>query len=465
MNWLPDKVKKLAQSVLEAGGRAMLVGGGVRDHLLKVQPKDFDIEVYGLELDQVRKILKKFGPINAVGESYQVFKVDQNIDVSLPRKDKKVGKGHRGFEVSGDPDLSFEEATRRRDFTINAMMIDLNSFELVDLHEGQKDLKNKIIRMVDPKTFGEDSLRVLRAAQFASRLGFSIEPSTLSHCQKIELTDLPSERLWGEIEKILLLSPAPSLGFKYLYELGAVSQLFPELAALVGVPQEPEWHPEGDVDVHTLMVIDEARLRIDDLDYPKKIVVMLAALCHDFGKPAVTGERNGRIRSIGHEEAGVPPTLSFLDRLGVYKIQGYDVRAQILAIVKQHLKPGQFFREKDSVGDGAFRRLARLVETDLLCRVAAADSLGRKPEGLAKDKWPNEDAQKWFRERIRELEIEEAAPPPLLMGRHLLALGLKPSVLFSEIIEDVYQAQLDGEIIKLEEAIGLAQKILNNHVH
>jgi tRNA nucleotidyltransferase (CCA-adding enzyme) len=240
--------------------------------------------------------------------------------------------------------------------------------------------------------------------------------------------------------------------------LGVVEQLFPELKSLVGVPQEAEWHPEGNVDIHTLMVVDEARKLINDLPYAKQVTVMLGALCHDFGKPATTKFFDGRWRSHAHDEAGVEPTLSFLDKLGIFTLDGYDAREQIVQLVRYHLKPGEFYKARP--GDGAFRRLARKVEPDLLYRVAKADSLGRNPEWLPKEKWFKAEAQEWFIEKVHELKVEEKAPQPILMGRHLIELGLEPSPEFKKILDAIYEMQLDGQIQNLEEAISEARKII-----
>ena len=364
--------------------------------------------------------------------------------------------------VEGDPDMSFEEACKRRDFTINAILKDPLTGEFVDPYNGREDIRRKILRHVSSETFAEDSLRVLRAAQFAARLEFDIAPETVEICRTISVTDLPNERIWGELEKLLLKAKRPSIGLKWLYELGVADQLFPEMKSLVGVPQEPEWHPEGDVDVHTMMVADEARKLIDDLPYAKKVTVMLAALAHDFGKPPTTVFFDGRWRSHSHDEAGVEPTISFLDRLGIYTIDGYDVRAQVVQLVKYHLKPGEFYKaeSRSPVGDGAFRRLARKVEPDLLYRVAKADSLGRNPDWLPPEKRFGSEAQEWFIERVRTLQIEKKAPEPILMGRHLIELGLTPGPDFKRILDAVYELQLDGKVTNLEEAVDEAKAII-----
>ena len=457
MTILPQKVKDLAQAVRAHGGRAMLVGGCVRDELMGVPHKDWDVEVYGVAPTQLTEIIDGFGPVNVVGESFAVYKLSGDIDVSLPRRERKSGHGHRGFAVEGDPDMTFVEACSRRDFTVNAILKDVLTSEIVDPFDGQSDIKVRLLRMVSSETFSEDSLRVLRSAQFAARFEFDIEAKTIEVCKGIDVTDLPKERIWGEFEKLLLKPLRPSVGLKWLYDLGVIKQIFPEMHVLVGVPQEPDWHPEGDVDVHTLMVVDEARKLIDELDYPRQVAVMLGALAHDFGKPPTTEFVDGRTRSRGHDEAGVEPTLAFLDRLGLFTLDGYDVRNQIIQLVRYHLKPGEYYKAKSPVGDGAFRRLARKVEPDLLYRVAKADSLGRNPDWLPKEKWFGCEAQEWFIEKVRELQIEKKAPDPILMGRHLIELGLTPGPQFKRILDAVYEMQLDGKITDIDAAISEAR--------
>ena len=460
---LPDKVRTIANAIDERGGRAMLVGGCVRDEIMGVAHKDWDLEVYGVEPAKLREILDEFGDVIVVGEAFAVYKFGNDLDVSIPRRERKTGKGHRGFTIEGDPHMSFAEACSRRDFTINAILKDPLTGEIVDPTGGREDIQKRVLRHVSHETFGEDSLRVLRAAQFAARFGFGIAPETVAICKNIDITDLPKERIWGEFEKILLRAARPSIGLKWLYDLGVVKQLFPELQSLVDVPQEPEWHPEGNVDVHTMMVADEARRLIDDLPYEKQVTVMLAAVAHDFGKPSTTKFFEGRWRSHNHDEAGVEPTLSFLDRLGIYTINGYDVRHQVVQLVRYHLKPGEFFKveSKNPVGDGAFRRLARKVEPDLLYRVAKADSLGRNPDWLPPEKRFGSEAQEWFIMKVHELEIEKKAPDPILMGRHLIELGLEPSPQFKHVLDAVYELQLDGKVSDLQQALRAARKMVD----
>ena len=455
-------VLSLAQAIHEAGGRALLVGGSVRDELMGLQPKDWDLEVYNLDAAHLREILDQFGSVNIVGEAFTVYKLGKHLDISIPRRERKSGRGHRAFVIEGDPSMSVAEASRRRDFTINAILQDPLTGEIIDPFNGRGDIEQRVLRAVSKDTFAEDSLRVLRAAQFAARFEFEIDPDTIELCRTIDLSDLPAERIWGELEKLLLRGERPSIGIEWLRQLGAIEKLFPEIQSLIGVPQDPEWHPEGDVFVHTKLAIDRARELIEDLPYARKVTVMLAALAHDFGKPATTEFLEGRWRSRGHEEAGVAPAESFLDRINVYTIDGYNVRAQVIALVREHLKPGEFYKKRDEVGDGAFRRLARRCEPDLLYRVAKADSLGRNAEWVPRERWYGSEAQEWFIERSRELEVDQHPPEPLLLGRHLLELGVVPGPRMGEITRAVYEMQLDGRVRNLDDAIEEAKKMIGH---
>ena len=443
----------IARAVRDAGGRALIVGGWVRDRLLGRDAKDIDIEVFGLPADQLKTLLAGVGSVNTVGESFTVYKV-AGLDVSLPRRESKVGRGHKGFEVTGDPTLSIEDAARRRDFTINAISWNPLTGDYLDPFGGREDLDRRVLRVVDPRTFAEDSLRVLRAIQFAARFEATMEAETFVICRAIPLDDLPAERVWSEVEKLLLQAPKPSVGFWLARELGVVERLWPELHALIDCPQEPEWHPEGDVWIHTLMVVDGARTRIADLDRARQNTVMLSAVMHDLGKPATTAFIDGRIRSPGHEPEGVVPATKLLDRFNVRTMDNFDVRAQVLGIVQYHLAPGAWFKAAQEVGDGAFRRLAAKVDLELLYRVAKSDCEGRSPGKF------DCSAMEWFRARAEALGVEHAPPKPILLGRHLLALGLKPGPEVGTILKDIYERQLDGEVQTLDEAIAIAKEQL-----
>jgi tRNA nucleotidyltransferase (CCA-adding enzyme) len=450
---LPEIALEIARAIERAGGQALVVGGWVRDCLLGHPSKDVDFEVYGLQPGPLRALLGAFGPVNTIGESFTVYKV-AGIDLALPRRESRTGPGHKAFEVTGDPSLAPELAARRRDFTVNAIAWNPLTGAYIDPFDGQGDLLDRRrLRMVDPETFGDDSLRVLRGVQLSARFELDMDEATRATCRSLPLDDLPAERIWGEIEKLLLHAAKPSIGLALADDLGVVARLLPELKALDGCPQEPEWHPEGDVWVHTLMVTDQARTRIDDLPHPKRVTVMLGALCHDLGKPATTAFIDGRIRSIDHEQAGVAPTRALLDRLNVHTIGGFDVRRHVEGIVAHHLKPLAFFQSATPVGDGAFRRLAQKADLDLLARVAESDCLGRGGafdcSGIA-----------WFTERARSLGVEHAPPAPLVMGRHLLALGVTAGPGMGALLREIYEQQLDGRVQDLDQGLALARALL-----
>lgn len=447
-----DRARAIALAVKHAGGRALFVGGWVRDRLMGRDVKDIDVEVYGVPADRLKPLLESLGRVELVGESFQVFKTG-DVDVSLPRRESKSGRGHKGFEVTGDPAMPVEDAARRRDFRINAILWDPLTEEYLDPFDGRGDIRRRLLRVVDPATFSDDSLRALRAIQFAARFGFALDDEARALCRAMPLDDLPAERIWGEVEK-LLLAPKPSIGFDLALELGIVEKLWPELKALDGCPQEPEWHPEGDVWVHNLQVIDQARTRIDDLPRPQQLAMMLGAVCHDLGKPGTTKFEDGRIRSRDHEEQGVAPAMALLDRLNIHTIDGYDVRAQVAGITAQHLKPGAWYKVRDEVGDGAFRRLAAKVDLELLARLAKSDCLGREPGTF------DCTAMDWFLERARQLGVEHKAPGPILLGRHLLELGLKPGPRVGEILKAVYEQQMDGAVTNLEQAVDAARRLM-----
>ena len=459
---IPEGLKRLLDSFRAAGGRPYVVGGAVRDALLGWPVKDLDVEVYGLSADRVRGVAAGLGSVDEVGAAFSVLKVsglpgvDGAVDVALPRRDSKVGSGHRGIAAVADPSLSIDEAARRRDFTINALLFDPATGEILDPHGGRRDLEARLLRVVDAAAFGEDPLRALRAVQFAARFGLRVDPETAGLCAGMPLDSLPADRIFGEIEKLLLKANRPSVGFALMKDWGMLPAVAPELVPLVDTPQDPEWHPEGDVWTHSLQVVDEAVPLITDIahDRPRALTVMLGALCHDLGKPATTKFEDGRVRSRGHEEAGLEPTTALLDRWNVHTFLGYDLRAQVLALVADHLKPGELYKERERVSDGAIRRLARRCEPDLLYRVARADCLGRRPGHF------EPVAMEWFRDRVRALAVEVKAPDPLLRGRHLLEMGMAPGPEIGRILGEVYERQLDGVVTTLEGARDEARRIL-----
>jgi tRNA nucleotidyltransferase (CCA-adding enzyme) len=456
---VPPAVRQVVDALRAAGGRPYVVGGAVRDALLGRDVHEYDLEVFGLPAAELRRVLSSLGRLNVVGEAFTVFKLsgrpglEAPLDVSLPRRDSRVGPGHRGIAVEGDPTLSVEEAARRRDFTVNAMLYDPAADEVLDPFRGRQDLASRVLRAVDARTFGEDPLRALRAVQMAARFELTVEEGTAALCRAMPLGELPAERVFGEIEKLLLKAARPAIGLRLLSDWRLLDTVAPELVPLAATPQDPAWHPEGDVWTHTLLAMDQAAPLLGDLDRPRALTVMLATLLHDVGKPATTRFERGRVRSPGHEEAGIAPATAVLDRWNVHTLLGYDVRAQVLALVGNHLKPGQLYDDREKVGDGAIRRLAARCEPLLLYKVARADCLGRTGD------FPPV-AMEWFLERVRQLDVARQPPAPLLRGRDVLALGLPPGPEVGRIVRAVYERQLDGAVTTAEEAREEARRLV-----
>lgn len=433
----------IGSAAAEMGGRAYLVGGCVRDGLLGVCPKDIDIEVYGLTPPQIEKMLSRRFRFEMVGKSFGVWILKGfHIDVSVPRTERKTGQGHRAFDIECDPFLSVEAACARRDFTINAMLCDCLTGEIIDPYCGRSDLKNKILRHTSGK-FAEDPLRVLRAMQFIARFSLAPAPETVEICSKIPFENLAPERVFEEWKKLVLKGLKISDGLAFLRDCGWI-KYFPELAKCVGCEQDPEWHPEGDVFAHTGFCMDYfAKTRTGD--EREDLIVGLAVLCHDFGKPLCTtvGD-DGKIHSYGHDILGVRPTRSFLERMTREKSLIEDV----CVLVERHMAILDLWRSK--AGDSAIRRLARKVgRIDRLVRVDDADRNGRPP--IEAEESPQ---GAWISERARELSVRDSAPKPILMGRHLISRGLKPSADFAKILSDAYEAQLDGAFADTDGALG-----------
>ena len=406
---LPDMHPALAiaRSVAAAGGRALVVGGWVRDRLLgsEADDDDIDLEVFGLEPEVLEPLLAEAGPLRRVGQSYPIYQVGGlALDISTPD--------------TGD----FAEAARRRDLRVNAIGWDPLAGALEDPHGGQADLAAGILRAVDPARFGEDPLRGLRSVQLAARLEMRLDEPLRALCAASDLRAVPAERIYAEWKRILLRADRPSIALTLLQELELLT-FFPELEALVGVSQDPEWHPEGDVWVHTGRVIDQAaRLRTGDDE--RDLLLMFGALCHDFGKPATTEEREGRIVSRKHSERGRGPSRSFLEglRAPLWLVTG------VLALVQHHLAPAHFVREPGAAGAKAYRKLARRlaaagVDFELLYQVARADHLGC---GTAAARAGSFEAGDTFLARAREIEAEPGTHESVVKGRHLLALGIGP---------------------------------------
>jgi tRNA nucleotidyltransferase (CCA-adding enzyme) len=426
---LQRKAEQIARAAAEQGGRALLVGGYVRDQLLGMAPKDADIEVYGLEAPVLRETLEKLGRVDCVGESFRVYKlvwhpkvedgqkIRCELDVSLPRRDKKVGEGHKGFEVEGDPFASFEDAARRRDFTLNAILQDPLTGEIIDPFGGKSDLEKRLLRAVDGAHFGEDSLRVLRAMQFAARFGLAIEPGTVEICRSTPLDDLPKERIWGEWEKWLLKSDTPSAGLRAGVDTAIFARLFPTIQEAIdrrGAEMEA--------------ALDGAARERNGLPPAKQVALMLATL------GSFLGQQN---------------TEKLLNDLNIQKMRGenaaYDVRLTVLKLVGARKTPRDFYERRDVVQDKEFRFFVARVEPDLTLRLSRARG--------------DLEAAAWFEANLKRLNILDGPPEKLLLGRHLLEIGLKPGPHIGQIVDRVYFLQLSGEVATLEEAKEAARKL------
>lgn len=440
-------VTEVARRVRDAGGRALLVGGCVRDGLLGGDPKDFDLEVYGLSPERLKATLAPAFALDLVGASFGVLKLKGHaIDVALPRRETKLGLGHRAFETDVDPGLSLEEASARRDFTVNAIYRDPLTDEVLDPWNGRADLARRVLRPVSPH-FAEDPLRVLRGMQFVARFGLDPAPETIAVCRAMTPEGLAPERLMGEWSKLLTQGVEISKGLRFLRAVGWVDR-YPELRRTIGCRQDPEWHPEGDVWNHTLDCLDRFAAARDAGGWPadESLLVGLAVLCHDFGKPFCTryDPVKRRIRSLGHDEAGVAPAKAFLRRLTNEERLLRDVPE----LVRLHMRPYAMWRAKSS--DSAVRRLAtKVCSIEALVRVAAADST-------------DGEACRWLLDAARRLAVADAAPKPLVRGRDLLARGLKPGPALGRLLKKAYEAQLDGRFATAEEGLAYVGRLLDN---
>ena len=445
---------EVARIVKAAGGRALLVGGCVRDALLGGEPKDLDLECFGIAAQDLQTALAERFALDLVGMSFGVIKLHHlDVDIALPRRETKLGLGHRAFGMEHDPNLSVAEASARRDFTVNAIYRDPLTDELIDPWNGRADLERRVLRHVSDH-FREDPLRVLRGMQFVARFDLTPAEDTIAVCRQMTPEGLPPERLFEEWAKLLTKGVRISKGLEFLRATGWV-RYYPELARLIGCRQDPEWHPEGDVWNHTLCCLDAfaasrqqrerdcspcpsartAEQSEQSNNSVEDLIVGLAVLCHDFGKPATTAfdPRRGRIRSLGHDEAGVEPTLSFLRRL----TNEERILKEVPPLVRLHMRPFAMWKDKSS--DNAIRRLAaKVVRIDRLVRVAAADDAGRPP-------FPSEpEPLRWLLAEAERLRVADSAPKPIVQGRDLIALGMKPGVRFGTILKTAYEAQLDG---------------------
>ena len=446
-------VHHIAELLKSHGGRSLLVGGCVRDSLLGLECKDFDMEVYGLSMDDIQNILGREYKLDFVGMAFGVLKVYRyDIDIALPRVENKTNAGHKGFDVSFVPNLSCADAASRRDFTINAIMRDPLTDELIDPWNGVKDLHDGVLRHVS-EHFAEDPLRVLRAMQFAARFDFKVADETVKLCSTLSQNELAQERIAMEWEKLLLKGKKPSNGLRFLRNCGWIDN-YPELKALIGCHQEPQWHPEGDVWEHTLRVVDAAAEMRHYDNETDNLLLMLAALCHDFGKPSTTTvDERGRIISHAHDEVGVALAESFIRR--IWNKKELD---DVLPLVRRHMLPTMFIQS--NVADKAYRRLALevksmelladLAECDLRGVAVPADVLDAKIERL-----------NLFRERSRALNVIADRPKPIVLGRHLMERGITPGPQMKPILDACFDAQLNGDFNDLQGGLKYLDNFLN----
>jgi len=429
--------ENIAREVKKHGGTAYYVGGYVRDHLLNLENKDIDIEVHGVAAETLKEILDSLGERVSIGESFGIYALKgYNVDIALPRKEKAVGKGHRDFETFTDPMIGTFDAAKRRDFTFNAMMMDVLTGEIVDHFGGREDLKHRILRHVSTETFSEDALRVLRGAQFAARFHCSVVPETVALCKNMPLSHLSHERVWEELRKALIKAVRPSVFFWTLREMNQLSFWFPEVKNLIGVKQNPAYHAEGDVFCHTMMVLDEAAKYRDEVSDPFSF--MLTALCHDFGKAVCTEVIKGKICSYNHETKGLPLIETFLKRL-TNETKRIDY---VLNLTEFHMRPnalasfGSSEKATNKMFDSVFcaKDLIYFAKSDHFGRITSSE---------------NEFQEDFLWKRM--LVYEELMKEPYVMGRDLTEAGLKPSPFFSELLEYAHKLRLAG--VKKEEAL------------
>lgn len=438
---------KLAELVNEHGGRCYYVGGYVRDMLLQKENKDIDIEVHGLRPACLENILDSLGERISIGESFGIYSVKGcSLDVAMPRSESLRGHGHRDFDIIMDPFIGTEAAARRRDFTMNALMQDVLTGEIIDHFDGRRDLENGIIRHVNDASFAEDPLRVLRAAQFAARFEFRVADETVEICRKMDLSHLPKERIEGEMKKALLKAERPSIFFEALRKMEQLDIWFPELKATVAVPQNPVYHAEGDVWNHTMMVIDEAAALKVKASYP--YAFMLSAVVHDLGKSICTEEKNGIIHAYGHETEGIPLVRAFIRRItNEAKLLHYAIN-----MTELHMKPLVAFNCNSSI-KSTNKMFDQSVDPMALICIALADDRGRICHA------PAESGEAFLMQRLDV--YNEYMARPYVMGKDLLDAGFLPGKNFTEILAYAHKLRLAGveKETALKQTISYARKL------
>lgn len=436
------KAKEIARRVAEAGGRAYYVGGFVRDRLLGFSNKDIDIEVHGIEAEKLKAIVASVGKVLEMGESFGILSLKgTDIDIAMPRKETATGRGHRDFSVDVDPYIGVIKAASRRDFTVNALMEDVLTGEIIDSFGGLCDLKNRVLRHVNDESFPEDPLRVLRLAQFAARFGFCVDKKTEELCKTIDLSSLSKERIDGEMKKALLKAEKPSVFFEVLRDVNALDYWFPDLKKLINLPQNPAFHPEGDVWVHTMEVLDRAAAFREKTSFP--YAFMLSALCHDLGKIEATKEIDGVIHAYAHESLGQPIIKELLARITADK----GVINYVLNMSFYHMKPGVMARADSS--QKSFNKLFddSVCPSDLIC-LALSDEGER-----------HENIENILSEKLRI--FNEAMSRPYVQGTDLIEAGLKPDKSFSEILAYAHKLRLAGVCKEsaLKQTLSFANKL------
>lgn len=450
-------IDAITNAIIMGGGRPFFVGGCVRDELLGLNPKDIDIEVYGLNYEQLSLILSDFGKVDVVGVSFGVIKLTTDFgdfDFSLPRKDSKNGIGHKGFDVTVDQSLTVKEAAARRDFTINAITKDTNG-KIHDPYLGVLDLHHNILRATSPQ-FVEDPLRVLRGMQFCGRFELDVESKTAQMCKSLlgEYKSLAKDRIREEWIKWATKSVKPSKGLQFLVDTGWI-KLYPELLDMINCPQDPEWHPEGDVWAHTMHVVDAAAeiATRDQLSDELRLELIFGALCHDMGKPSTTKMEDGRLKSKRHALVGVGPTMSFMEKIGF--IGENHLRGVVLKVSKLTLCHMDHVGIEENPSNGFVNRLSDKVspsKISQLVRLMEADHSGRPP--LPK-KRPEVCGR--ILKIAEALNVQNKRPVSILMGRHLVELGMKPGIHFRALLDKAYEAQLDGQITDVDSALTFLQ--------
>ncbi len=420
----------LAEKIAERGGRAYYVGGFVRDKLQGLENKDIDIEVHGITPDTLEEILSSIGGFIPAGKSFGVYKLaHHSIDVAMPRKETLTGKGHRDFKIDVDPFIGTEKAAIRRDFTVNAIMQDVITGEVIDHFGGREDLKNGILRHVNDTAFGEDPLRVLRGAQFAARFNFTIAPETIELCRKIDITSLSSERVFDELKKALLKSDKPSVFFENLRIMNKLSFWFPETEKLIGIPQHSVHHKEGDVWTHTMLVLDECAKVREKAEQP--LYFMLSALVHDFGKIVCTEFIKGDYHAYRHETEGRDIVKTFIRRITNENF----LLSYVLNMTELHMKPTVLASDNSSVKATNKMFDSSKSPGDLIL-LSLCDGKGKIPQK------PTEIIEDFLTKR-REI-FNEYMSRPYVTGQDLIEAGIKPGKEFTELLSYAHKLRLAG---------------------